>query len=241
MSIETALLALVPSAIVLGFVIHWITIAKIKSAEERLPLCRGAYLGMSFQVLAFSLVIALVGGGTAPALVAVGVGFSFIGDFFNLQFGPVKRKLGEPVFFGILSFAPAQACYIAAFLSLAPWETLVSRGFLYPLLAAFIVVPAAVFRLRVYNPARPRRIMIGAFLYGFVLSAMTAIAISSAIALGGAWIAVAAGALLFLASDAVMGETTIHGRHPAFENQVPWVTYLAAQGCIVAGIAALPA
>lgn len=79
--------------------------------------------------------------------------------------------------------------------------------------------------------------MLGGFLYGFALGAMTAVALSAALARGGPWIAVAAGALFFLISDAVMGETTLHGRHPKHEYQIPWGTYLAAQGLILAGTA----
>jgi hypothetical protein len=53
-------------------------------------------------------------------------------------------------------------------------------------------------------------------------------------AAGGAWIIVAVGAGMFLLSDAIMGQTTIRGRHPRTEFQVPWLTYLAAQGLIIA-------
>lgn len=81
--------------------------------------------------------------------------------------------------------------------------------------------------------------MLGGFLYGFALGTMTAIALSAAVTRGGSWIPVAAGALFFLLSDAVMGETTLHGRHPRHEYQVPWGTYLAAQGLILAGTASI--
>ncbi|HSV56631.1 MAG TPA: lysoplasmalogenase family protein, partial [Magnetospirillaceae bacterium] len=95
-----------------------------------------------------------------------------------------------------------------------------------------------IFRLRVYHPGRPRHLMRGGFLYGFVLGAMAAAALAAALARGGTWILVAAGALFFLLSDAAMGETTLHGRHPRHEYQVPWGTYIVAQGLILAGTAA---
>jgi len=33
------LAALVPAAVILSFCAHWITLARLRSSEERLPLC----------------------------------------------------------------------------------------------------------------------------------------------------------------------------------------------------------
>ena len=155
----------------------------------------------------------------------------------NLQFDGIRKRVGEPLFFGILCFSAAQLCYIAAFLSAIPLASLIADGHFYPLLAALVVVPAILFRLRVYDPGRPRTVMLAAFLYGFILGAMAAVALSAAIARGGSWYLVAGGALFFLLSDAIMGQTTIRGVHPKNEFQVPWITYLAAQGLIIVGAA----
>lgn len=233
------LLAVVPLTVLVSFVIHWLTLVGIDSAERRLPLCRGAYLGLSAQLVAYAWLIALVlrPTRTATLLAAGGMTLSFVGDSFNLQFDAVRKRVGEPLFFGILAFAAAQFLYIAAFLSLVPPETLVTDGWLLPLLAVLIIVPAVLFRLRVYNPERPVSIMRAAFSYGFILGAMAAVAVAAAMARGGSWYFVAAGALCFLLSDAVMGETTMYGRHPKTEFQIPWLTYLAAQGLILLGLA----
>ena len=40
-------LAVVPVSVAAGFAIHWLTIRRIGTAEERLPHCRGAYLAFS--------------------------------------------------------------------------------------------------------------------------------------------------------------------------------------------------
>mgnify|MGYP000879927370 CR=1 FL=1 len=233
------LLALIPAAVAAAFLLHWLTLRPLKTAEERLPSCRGAYLGLSLQLVMLAWYLAGSRPGSVSILIALGVSFSFLGDFFNLQFPSVKKALGEPVFYGILSFIPAQVCYISAYLTLLPWGEYTAAGWFYPLLLAFLIVPAVVFRLRVYNPQRPRRIMAGAFVYGFFLSTMGALAISAAFLRGGYWYAVAGGGVFFLLSDAVMGETTIYGRHPVFEYQIPWFTYLVAQGLIVFGTAAM--
>jgi hypothetical protein len=233
------LLAVVPLTVIVSFTIHWLTLVGIDSAERRLPQCRGAYLGLSAQLVAYAWLIALVlrPARTATLLAAGGMTLSFVGDAFNLQFDAVRKRVGEPLFYGILAFAAAQLLYIAAFLSLVPLETLVSSGWFIPLLAALVIVPAVLFRLRVYNPERPVSIMRAAFGYGFILGAMAAVALAAAIARGGYWYLVAAGALCFLLSDAVMGETTMYGRHPKTEFQIPWLTYLAAQGLILLGLA----
>jgi hypothetical protein len=233
------LLAAIPASIVMAFAVHWTTIARIRSAEERLPLCRGAYLAFSIQLVLYGWTVYCIYGRAHPALalVPLGMTFSSAGDIFNLQFDPIKRISGEPLFFGILCFMAAQACYIAGFLNMIPAGELSVRGYLYPLLALLIVVPAALFRLRVYNPARPKRIMAGALIYGAILGSMAAVALSAAWVFGGPWFIIAGGALFFLLSDAIMGETTVHGRHPVTEYQVPWITYLAAQGLILFGYA----
>ncbi len=232
-------LVILPSGTVLGFLLHWLTIRGIDSAEGRLPWCRGAYLAFSAQLLLFAWTVFLMAGlgRRGAVLVPLGMTFSFAGDYFNLQFPAIRNRVREPVFLGILSFATAQALYIGAFLTYIPLRELVQRGRLVPILAALLIAPTVIFRLRVYHPDRPRSLMLGGFLYGFALGTMTAIALSAALARGGPWIPVAAGALFFLLSDAVMGETTLHGRHPRYEYQVPWGTYLAAQGLILAGTA----
>lgn len=234
------LLSLIPVTVSISFLVHWLTIRHIQNPEERLPFCRGAYLAMSFQLVLYSWIVFTMfrAGMGLFFLMPLGMTLSFAGDFFNLQFPSVKKKTGEPVFWGIVSFALAQVCYIAAFLSVLPAGELVSGGYLVPVLAALIILPAIAFRLRVYNPSRPKSIMGGAFFYGFILGAMAAVTFSAALARGGYWYVTAAGAAFFLLSDAVMGETTIHGRHPRFEYQVPWFTYIVAQGLILFGTAA---
>ncbi len=237
MTERTELLALLPIAVTLSFLVHWITLWKIRTPEERLPLSRGAYIAMSFQLLLYSWISFRLtdARGMASILVPMGMTLSFVGDIFNLQFDAIAKRIREPLVGGIASFSLAQIFYIAAFLFLISPARLVAEGYLIPLVAALLAVPAILFRLRVYNPSRPPSIMRGAFIYGFILGCMAAVALSAALAAGGAWYLVAAGALLFLLSDAVMGETTIYGRHPRFEFQVPWLTYLVAQGLIIMG------
>ncbi len=232
------LAVLVPAGLVVAFIVHWASIARVPAARERLPLCRGAYLGLSSQLVlyAWALFYLKTGRPAATVLVPLGMSFSFVGDFFNLQFPVLSGKVREPLFFGILSFAVAQACYIGAFLSIVPVRDLIADGALLPILAALVIVPAVLFRFGVYDRTRPKSVMFGAFFYGFILGAMAAVAVAAAIARGGGWIVVATGAGFFLLSDAIMGQTTIRGIHPRSEFQIPWLTYVIAQGLIIAGV-----
>ena len=242
MKTQIFILLILPAAVTVSFFLHWLTIKHIPKPEDRLPLCRGAYIAFSFQLLLYSWVLFTLLMSKSPAFpvfIPLGMLFSFFGDYFNLQFPFMKRRCPEPVFLGILCFSAAQIFYILGFLEIIPLKELISGGSFYPLLAVLLIVPALLFRLRVYNKERPKTVMYGAFFYGFILGAMAATAISAALARGGYWSPVAAGALFFLLSDAIMGETTIHGKHPKQEYQVPWITYLIAQGLILFGSAAL--
>lgn len=237
MSIGPLALAIPPMGVALGFALHWLTVAKHGTAAERLPFCRGAYLAFSLQLLFYAwAAFGLFGQGKPAALlVSLGMTFSFVGDYFNLQFPFAQARIQEPVILGILSFAIAQLLYIAGFLSIIPPRELAERGFFVPLLVFFLAAPAVVFRLQVFSRDRPKAMMRSGFFYGFALGAMVAIALSAAIGRGGWWYCVGVGSIFFLASDAVMGATTLHGRHPPFEYQIPWGTYLVAQGLILFG------
>ncbi len=229
----------VPLALVLAFGIHWLSLRPVKTSSERLPISRGAYLGLSsvLLLLAWSLVLVRGPGSLGLILVALGMTASFGGDFCNLQFPGASRPLRQPLAFGIGAFMLAQVLYIAAFLSRLPLAELRSRGGFLPILALLVIAPALIFRLRVYSPDRPRALMVLAFVYGFLLGAMAAVAISAAIARGGAWIGIGCGAAFFMVSDAVFGNTTIRGVHPVWEFQIPWITYLLAQALLITGFA----
>ncbi|HSV56472.1 MAG TPA: lysoplasmalogenase family protein, partial [Magnetospirillaceae bacterium] len=133
-------LSLVPAGTAAGFLLHWLTIRGIGSAEERLPHCRGAYLAFSAQLTLFAWAVGYTAGFDRPAalLLPLGMTASSLGDYFNLQFPAVRKRVREPVFLGILCFSVAQILYIGTFLTLVPFSELVGQGRLYPLLAVFL-------------------------------------------------------------------------------------------------------
>lgn len=234
---SSLLLALIPITATVAFFIHWFLIAHIPTAQERLPWCRPTYLGLSSQLLIYSWIVPLAFGGKSSLLLLVPLGMtaSWLGDIFNLHFDSISTRMAHPLVGGIYSFMAAQIFYLLFMLSQVDFNRLLSEGYLFILLPLLVVVPALLFRFRVWNPARPKSIMISAFVYGLLLGATAAVAIAAAFSLGGPWIESAIGFLFFLLSDAVMGETTVYGRHPRFEFQIPWGTYLIAQGFILYG------
>jgi len=235
-TIELFLAPVPPILVIIAFLAHWVTLIPLKTSSGRLPFCRGAYLGLSLQLLLYAwLLTALTGLLSGFLFIALGMLFSSLGDFFNLQFASVKKKITEPLVPGIFSFMIAQVFYILFICSQVSPGILLREGYLTILLPLLILVPAVLFRFTVYNPKRPKVMMLSALVYGMILGTTSALAFSAALALGGAWYVVAAGFLFFLLSDAVMGQTTIRGEHPVYEFQVPWITYLAAQGLIIYG------
>ncbi|MDZ4724576.1 MAG: lysoplasmalogenase family protein [Leptospira sp.] len=230
-----AVLASIPIAVVSAFFIHWFTLRSVTTGKARLEISRGVYLGFSFQIVIFAGLLFYLGKSVFLAPLFA-VGFSILGDWFNLHFPVALKNNGEPLIGGIVSFAMAQLFYISAFFQLTPWNSVYTGVIPYVVTLVFLILPAVIFYFRVYNPKRPKPIMIFAFVYGLVLCFFVSLAVNAFIAFGGYWIFLMLGGLVFLLSDAVMGETTIHGgRHPVWEFQVPWITYLIAQSLLLIG------
>ncbi|TGM26208.1 hypothetical protein EHQ82_04525 [Leptospira selangorensis] len=229
------ILAAIPVAIVSAFCIHWFTISEEPNPNKRLEISRGIYLGFSFQVLVFAWLLFQLGH-VRFAYPLYAVAFSMLGDWFNLQFSLAKKYMKDPVLGGIFSFAIAQVCFIFAFRQLISWEEIFQGVRPVLITTVFLVLPAFIFYFRVYNPDRSKWVMASAFVYGLVLCFFVSLCINAYLLYGGSWLYLAIGAGFFLLSDAVMGETTINGtRHPKWEFQVPWITYLIAQCFLLVG------
>jgi hypothetical protein len=236
------LLGLVPVLVLAVFLVHWRVVAGIGDPAVRLSRSRFLYLALSLVLLAFAWFLFILLEIDAPRgyFVPIGATFAFIGDYFNLQFRPAKRITGnEPVFGGILAFCATQVCYILAFLAFVDISILVVSGVFMPLVVVLLLVPCAVFVLRVYHPALSVRMIVASLVYGCLLGLMATFALCGALLNDGPWVLIAGGAFLFMLSDARMGATTVRGRHPPSEFQVPWFTYLAAQALILCGFALL--
>ncbi len=236
----STMFAFVPAMIVFAFAVHWGSLAGMRSSAERLPVCRLPYLGYSFLIVVFSWVLyALAGSGSSLAIfMPIGASLAFAGDFYNLQFEAARHSVkGESTTEGMIAFSFVQLSYTAAYLARVRLAALVESGYLPVSFALVAAILIGFFVLKIWNPARPEGLMVATMAYGLALAVATAIAVSTAILLGGWWILIALGSALFVASDFAMGVTTVHGRHPAWEFQGPWLAYLIAQGLIQYGYA----
>lgn len=229
------ILTTIPVAIVSAFFIHWFTLQEEPSPLKRLEHSRGIYLGFSFQILLFAWLLFQLGHARF-SYPLYAIGFSFLGDWFNLQFPIAKKQMKDPVLGGIFSFAIAQVFFLLSFWKLTSWNELYTGVLPYAITGALLILPALIFFFRVYNPERSKWVMASAFVYGLILCFFVSLCFNAYLTFGGVWLYLAIGAGFFLLSDAVMGETTINGtRHPKWEFQVPWVTYLIAQSFLLVG------
>jgi hypothetical protein len=238
MSGSFALLGGIPVLVLLVFGIHWSQLLGIRNSSERLARCRGLYLSLSIvmTLVAWALFFLYAHRANGGLFIPVGATFALVGDYFNLQFKTARRITGEnPVFGGTLAFCAVQVCYILAFFLQIDIAILVASGVFVPLVVVLVLVPVAIFFLRVYKPALSIPMVIASLLYSILLGLMTTIAMSGVMVNGGAWFMIGSGAALFMVSDAVMADTTVRGRHPPAEYQIPWITYLGAQALILYG------
>lgn len=236
-------LTALPVSVIIFFILHWFSIRGIKTSQERLKSSRITYLGLSLQLLIFSIFLGFSVGDSNEEVfgwkflpVVLGMGFSFLGDVFNLHFPSIQKKIKYPLLGGIAGFFVAQIFYMLAIFNIEGWNDLFQENIHYGILILLLIVPAVIFKFRVYNPERPKSIMASAFVYGILLCYVEALLLNGALIHSGYWWILALGGGFFLLSDAVMGETTVHGgRHPVFEFQVPWITYLIAQSLLIVG------
>lgn len=227
------LLGFLPFSVCAGFLLHWFLIRKISQPKSRLEQSRESYLTLSFQLLLFSIFLWALGLDVG-IWVFFAMLFSFLGDFFNLEFPLAKKIYPDPLQGGIYSFFIAQIFYLIAIVKTIPLDSLFPTTFHVLLVVGLVVFPAILFPFRIYNPNRDKKILYSALVYGFLLCFVVGLMVNSALVYGGRFWFLAVGGGFFLLSDAVMGETTVHGgRHPVWEFQVPWFTYLIAQGLIL--------
>lgn len=127
---------------------------------------------------------------------------------------------------GLCAFLAAHLIYTVLFATnRSCWQRIETpRRFL------LIAVPVYVFLVSVWLVPDTGPLKIPVTIYIFAITAMTTTALGSRFA----W-RVAAGAVLFLASDSLLAIAKFHGPFPARDYLV-WTTYYAAQYLIVTGV-----
>jgi uncharacterized membrane protein YhhN len=166
-------------------------------------------------------------------LIFLGMTAAFVGDLIMARLIPVPDRL----VFGILAFGLAHLLYASAFLQLARWLGLADLPQLVIILLAALGFCLWAWHTQVRNPGGSKTLNVGSLVYGCLIGVMTALALNLAIH-DAHFMSVAAGALLFLTSDFVLGNWQIRGHVWKSVNDVIWTTYITGQLLIVYSVAA---
>lgn len=161
-------------------------------------------------------------------LIALGMSASFVGDLIQAEYIPIPQRVA----FGILAFGSAHVLYIAAYLNAARALGLEGGAGQEMVVAGFLVLGLILWAVVARSPAAPPILGYGALGYTLLISAMTGLAV---------WLAVAEprlrplalGAVLFLASDAILSTQLFRKRTCFLMSDVVWVLYICGQALIV--------
>jgi uncharacterized membrane protein YhhN len=98
--------------------------------------------------------------------------------------------------------------------------------------AAFVLCGAIYWRAAVDTPAAPPPLRLGALIYLLAIGVMAGLAWGVAISWPPLW-PLAAGALLFFISDAILGNQIFRQHNWPSVGDVVWITYILGQAGIV--------
>lgn len=201
-----------------------------KGTGRMIPwLQRSTSLMLALAAWAFAL---LGAGGAAVAPyaygVAVGMSLSFVADLIMAEMIPVPdRVLGGMAVFGL-----AHLAYLVALLLLNSALNLAAVGPMLAWSVVYLAVAVVYWRIAVDTPKAPRLLRLGALGYLVFLAAMTGVAWGVAWRAPELW-SLAAGALLFFISDAILGNQIFRANSWPGVGDVVWLTYIAGQAGIV--------
>jgi len=227
------------------FVLEWVLLSgglllgKLNAEQTgRLPRPLRMLLSALLVVAAF-LQWHYGSGASAPRsyalLVFLGMAASFVGDLIMARLIPVSNRL----IFGMAAFAVGHALYLSAFVHLLRESPpagvgVAGLGFVS---AAFLAFAVWAWYSWVRNPDRGRAINMGSLVYGLLFGLAASLAILLAIA-DPHYVGLAAGSLLFMLSDLVLGNWVIRGHVWTSVNDVIWLAYVSGQLLIVYSVAA---
>jgi hypothetical protein len=208
------------------------------NVEETGRLPRPLRMVLSLVLVIAALLGWLAGARGSPAqgfaaLVAFGMLAGHAGDLIMAQLIPVPNRL----IFGMIAFGIGHMFYIAALAN----ATARAGVWNMPTHVIALVVSVAfclwAWRTYVRRPGGSKVINIGSLAYGIVIAVMVALGAALAIRQP-QFLNLAAGGLLFLASDFVLGNWQVRGHAWKPVNDVIWVCYVLGQMQIVYSIAA---
>ena len=166
--------------------------------------------------------------------IAVGMAFGLLGDVFMAGLIVPKPR---HVIFGILAFGAGHVFYLLAFRQAAAVLGLNSGPVWLWSWVIYLAVAALLWTLLVREPARGPALNYGTLGYSLLLAGMAGAAAALAIQ-DAVFIPLAAGGMLFMASDLILGSELMRRTHFPFIGDIIWTTYTAAQLLIVFSSAA---
>jgi hypothetical protein len=164
-------------------------------------------------------------------LVFLGMSASFVGDLIMARLIPVSNRL----IFGMAAFAVGHVFYLSAFAHLLRESPPVGVGVAGSVSATFLAVAVWAWYSFVHKPDRGKAINIGSLVYGLLFGLAASLAILLA---DSHYVGLAAGSLLFMLSDLVLGNWVIRGHVWTSVNDVIWLAYVSGQLLIVYSVAA---
>ena len=165
--------------------------------------------------------------------ILAGMAAGSLGDWIMARFIPVPNRLIG----GMAAFSVGHVLYSVAMLWFE-WQIGALRLIrLAALLALMWALSTWAWHRFVRKPGGSRAINAGSLVYGWIIGTMVACAGSLAL-FDLRFVALAAGALLFAASDFLLGNWVIRGHSWRSVNDVVWTTYVAGQLLTVYSVSA---
>ncbi len=200
----------------------------------RVPVCLSlSALLVVAAALQRQLVVAATPAARYATWVMLGMSLGFLGDLVMARVIPFPHRLIG----GMLVFGLGHVAYIVAIAGLARGSGLWSGWLALALWLAMAPVGVGLWYVAVRAPGGPGALNAAALVYGLLMVTMCSLAAGLAIH-EARFVPLAAGTLLFLASDLVLGNWNLRGRPWKGVNDVIWVTYNLAQLLIVSSVAA---
>jgi len=202
----------------------------------RLP--RGLRMLLS-AILTVAALLGWQGGATGTPVqwyatfIFLGMAAGSVGDWIMAGLIPVPQRLIG----GMAAFGLGHLFYIAALLNLTIRSGRGSTCTSIVAVALILSLSAWAWNAHVRNPDRSKLINVGSLIYGLLIGVMCALAIAVAVC-DTHYVALAAGSLLFLTSDFILGNWMIRGHVWKCVNDAIWVTYVGGQLLIVYSVAA---
>lgn len=170
---------------------------------------------------------------TYALLVTLGMGASLVGDLIMARLIAVPNRL----IFGMAAFAAGHGFYLSAFLNLRPAAPPVSAAVEIFVLTALLAFGIGAWYYLVHNPERAWTINAGSLLYALLFAFSSSLAILLTVA-DSHYLGLAAGSVLFMLSDVILGNWVIRGHVWRSVNDVVWLAYVSGQLLIVYSVAA---